>query len=339
VTYQSGPLGKIQASDINSFLNTGTPNINGIWATGSGNSGYGQPEIPGVKIGQKISSSTWISLIDAINKMANHQGTTILSMSNSLAPLEPAANTKIRIVANNINTIITDNIKSINTNRLNAAAGGRNTNNNLTLTNSIPWNDKVTFTFTVTFPSDQHARYYFNGGGQIGIYCSHPVGVNINRLITDICSSIGTIWLSSPISGTTNIEGAAYYGVTQTGSTGVSGGSTLSQNTGFYSWTSTDQTVITQKGSYQYRGHGFVYKSNAPGNYFYNTDTIGSIAVKYDGSGTITVTLLIDEVPNKATVSAGTSATLILKSPSTTYLSNSWGIPTIGGVIAALSVG
>jgi hypothetical protein len=337
VTYQSGPLGKIQASDINSFLNTGTPNINGIWAAGSGNSGYGQPEIPGVTIGQKISSSTWISLIDAINKMANHQGTTILSMSNSLAPLEPAANTKIRIVANNINTIITDNIKSINTNRLNAAAGGRNTNNNLTLTNSTPWNDKLTFTFTIKFASDAYARYYFNCGGQIGLYVSHPQGFNINRLITEICSNIGTLWLSSPTSGTALIEGSSYHGVTQSGSGGVGGGVTLNQNVGFYSWTSIDQTIITQKGSYSYRGHGQTY-GGAANQYFYNTDTIGTVAVKYN-SGEITITMILDEVPNKALVSAGTTATLMLRPPSTTYLPNSWGSPTISGTQVASSSG
>ena len=43
MTYSSGGL--IQATDYNTFISTGTPNINNIWGTGSGDSGWGQTSI------------------------------------------------------------------------------------------------------------------------------------------------------------------------------------------------------------------------------------------------------------------------------------------------------
>ena len=46
--------------------------------------------------------------------------------------------------------------------------------------------------------------------------------------------------------------------------------------------------------------------------------------------------MLFDEVPNGATVSTGTQGTLTLRPPSTTYLTNSWGSPSVTTSIVAV---
>jgi hypothetical protein len=344
MTYQSGSLGKIQKGDINGFLNTNTPNFNGLWSTGSGDSGYGQTAIAAVAAGDKVSATTWKNLIDNITKMANHQGTSITSMTNSSspppAPPSPHDNTwlanntlpgtgkTIRIIANNTPAIITNNLTALTTNRLNSAATPRSTTNT-TLTSSSSWTDSFTATFTVNFPSADAIRYYFNAGGQIGIQSSHPDTANINRLISEICSCMGTLWISSPASGTVNIEGSSWTGVKQVGSIGTGGGVTLNTGSGFYSLSGSDTILITQKGSFSYTG------SSNSGNY--NTNTFGRISARTSGN-TITITLVIDEVPNGAIVSANTTATLILKPPSSTYLSPSWGSISAGTITITKSL-
>jgi hypothetical protein len=332
MTYQSGSLGKIQKGDINGFLNTNTPNFNGLWSTGSGDSGYGQTAISAVATGDKIKTTTWKNLIDYITKMANHQGSTITSMSNTLAPTVPATGKTIRIIADNINTVITNNLTTLTTNRLNSAVLNRSTNST-TKTHGSTWSNSLTATFTITFPSHDAARYYFNAGGQIGIQGSHPyvAGYNINGLISEICNDIGTIWMSSPTSGTVSIEGSNWHGIEQKSSTGAGSSVNISTNHGFYAWTNTSTPVITQKGSTSFVG------SWTGTNY--TSGTYGQVSVKYDGAGVVTVTYLLDEVPDGSAAAANTSVTLILKQPTTTYLTNSWGVIgstlTVSGSIAA----
>ena len=129
--------------------------------------------------------------------------------------------------------------------------------------------------------------------------------------------------MSSPVSGTASIDGSTYHGIEQKSSVGPGRAVTINTNYGFYNWTGTDTTIITQYGSYSYAG-------GSGGNY--NLNTFGKLSVRYNGAGTVTVSLLLDEVPNGATVSSGTSATLLIKPPSITYISNSWGTPTVTGV-------
>lgn len=326
MTYQSGSLGKIQASDINGFLNNNTPNLNGLWSTGSGNSGYGQTAVGGVAVTDKVKESPWKELIAKIIAMAGHQGTAYTTMVNTVPPTGPATGTKIRIIADNINTVITNNLSALNTNRLNASLSG-STSAASVATRSTSWSDTISTTFTITFSSHDNARYYFNAGGQIGIEAFHPNTTNINRLISEICSNLGTVWMSSPVSGTTSIAGSSYSGITQI-STPASGSSvTINSNFGFYNWTNTDTTVVTQYGGLVYGGGG---TGIAGGPYqYYQLSTFAKIAVRYNGAGVITVTYTLDEVPNGATVSSGSTATIKLKPPSITNLANSWGTPTV----------
>lgn len=322
MTYQSGSLGKIQASDINGFLNNNTPNLNGLWSTGSGNSGYGQTAISSVSVADKVKASPWTDLIDKIIKMAGHQGTTITTMVNTVPPTSPATATKIRIIADNVNTVITNNIAALNTNKLNSSATPRSTTEASIATSSSSWSDTVSATFNITFASHDRARWYFNAGGQIGVQAYHPNTTNINRLISEICSNLGTVWMSSPVSGTASIDGGSYSGITQISTPAAGSSVTINTDYGFHSWTNTDTTVLTQYAGFVYGGGGGPYQ-------YYQLGTFARIAVRYNGAGLITVTYTLDEVPNGATVSSGSKATLILKPPSTTYLADTWGTPTV----------
>jgi len=70
--------GLIQALDYNTLTgnasSTSANTYNTIWATGSGNSGYGQTTLDEVAAGQEVTASDWTNLNDGINNIALHQG-------------------------------------------------------------------------------------------------------------------------------------------------------------------------------------------------------------------------------------------------------------------------
>lgn len=300
--------GLVQAADYNGFVSTNTPNVNAVWSTGSGNTGYGQTALATVSAGGIMKASSFLNLITTINTSASHQGTTLGSYVDST----PAAGEPIRYESNMLS-----NINLISTNRLNAVAQG--STSTTTATTVATWSDYLIFTFTVTFTSHDATRYFFNAGGQIGFNFSHPSAVGANIQIQDVCNDTGTVWLSSPTSGTATLAGVNYNGVTKIGGN-YPAGETISANTGFYALSGTTQQLFQQNGE---------------ATYIYSGQTVYlRISASYNGSGVLTFTVLIDEVYplypyTPSTISAGTQANLILRPPSTTFLSNTWGSQTV----------
>lgn len=301
--------GLIQIDDYNGFINTNTPNVNNIWSTGSGNSGYGQTLLPAVIGNRLILASNWANLLSAISDAADHQGTTIGSYVSS----SPTSGTLVSYESN-----LSGNIDLINAARLNAAAQGSTTPH--VAPSVISWSNSLTMTFTVTFASENATRYFFNAGGQLGLSFSHPTGSGINPLISDICSELGTIWLSSPTSGTATLSGTAFNGVTKVGGVDSIRG-IANTNNGYYAWTPSSSQCYQQYGDVSYD--------------YYTAGTFLRISAASSGTGVITITCLLDEVPNGSAVSSGTSGTLTVRPPSTTYLTNTWGTPSVSVSISA----
>ena len=307
MTYAKG--GKVQFGDLNSF----TATFNNIWSTGSGNSGYGQTGLSTVSYGEKVRANNyWRALVQNTESVASHQGSSIAAMTPT-----PTTSNKIEFLSN-----LSSNLTTVNNNRLNAVASG--STSTTTLTSVETWNNSLTMTFTVTFSNNNSARYFFNAGGQIGFNFSHPDTGNINTLISDICSETGTVWVSSTNSGAITIAGTSYNGVTKVG--GISSArETINTNFGFYAFNSTSTEIFKQTGD--------------AGTYSAYLDSFLQIKASTNNAGILTFVCVIDEVPNGAEVAAGTVGTLTLRPPSTTYLVNSWGTPSVSGSIIAASSG
>ncbi len=295
--------GKVQSTDLNSFTTT----FNALWSTGSSNSGYGQTAIPSVSYGEKVrANSYWRALVQNIEASANHQGSAISAMTPT-----PTTAGKIQFLST-----LNSNLTTINNNRLNAASSG--STSITTLTSIQSWDNSLVMTFNVTFANNNAARYFFNSGGQIGFNFSHPDTGSINTLISDICAEAGTIWVSSPTSGTATISGTAYNGVTKVG--GVSSvRQTVNTNYGFYAFNSTSTEIFKQTGD--------------AGSYSYYFDSFLQIKASTNSAGVVTFVCTIDEIPDGVTVATGTVGTLTLRPPSTTYISNSWGTPSVAGTL------
>jgi hypothetical protein len=289
--------GKVEASDFNNFIN-GT--WGSVWGTGSGNSGWGQTLPANVSVHDTIyASNYWQKLVNNVNTAGSQTNTSLGSMNPN-----PAQRGVVTYLPN-----LPTNITSLYNNRLNAAIQG--SSNSTNVTNSNKWNQYLTFTFNIAFGNANQARYYFNAGGQVGIsFSNQPPVTPEDTIITNICSYLGTIWLSSPTSGTCTLAGTNYNGVTKIG--GTSGYDTTYSNNGFYALTSSNTPLIVQSTTTSY------YSTNT------NLTIYGSVS-----SNVLTLTCTFDEIPTGNDVSPGTTASLTLRPPSSTYLTNTWGTPSI----------
>lgn len=321
MTYSSGGL--IQATDFNGFASTTSgANVNDLWATGSGDKGWGQTALSTVSTAGTVTATNWASLVNTISSMGSQTGTTITART------APTTGNLIQVLAA-LNTDLTN----ITTNRNNAVANGSQytgwsgTNSKTTTTNG-PFT--ITFTNTVTFASAAAARYFFNGGGRIKLDFSKTATGNLgdpewNDLANTLC---GDIYFTGAAASKT-IAGTAYTGTTKIGGTGTP--NVLSTGTGFYTLTpgGAATTIYRQ------------YADTAP----YTSNYIQVNVALDAGSSVLTFTttwVQADADPiSGGTASSGatpgTAPTTICTyfPPATTYLTSaSWGTPTVAATTA-----
>jgi hypothetical protein len=318
MTYVSGQL--IQATDYNGFVSTTTgANINATWSTGTTDAGYGQSALTTVSAAGTVTATQWASLVNTISSMASHQGTAITSR------VAPTTGTTISVLA-----AVNTDIINCYTNRGNAVATGSQftgwtgTNSKTTTTSGATWT--ITFTNTVTFASATAARYFFNAGGLIKIDVSKTAtGATGDPEWNDLASVLcGDIWISGRVNSTTQtIAGTPYTGTTKIGGTGTP--TTLATTTGWYQLSPGAGATIVYK----------QFADTAPYTANFIQHTLQKNA---DSTQLIIVTTWVasdgDPISGGTASSGatpGTAPTTIVTyyPPSTTYLTQTWGTPTV----------
>lgn len=321
MTYSSGGL--IQATDYNGFVSTTAgANVNATWGTGTSDAGYGQSSLATVSTGGTVTATQWASLVNTISSMASHQGTTITART------APTAGTLINILS-----AVNTDIASCYTNRNQAAAFGTQytawTGTNSVTAGKTAGAWTMTFTNTVTFSSANAARYFFNAGGLINLQVAKSsTGATgdpqWNTLAGTLC---GQIRLSGAATSH-NIGGFAYTGTTKIGGTGTP--TTLSTGTGYYALTPGAAATIIYK----------QFSATAP----YTSNFIQH-SVALDATSAILTFTTLWSNPEGDPITGGTAASgatpgtapctiCTYYNPSVTYLSNSWGTPTIAATVA-----
>jgi hypothetical protein len=307
--------GTIAASDYNSLIGTSpgsTANVlNTVWAVGSSVYGYGQTAEATVATGDTVTAANWANLVNKTANAATHQGSSITSVA---APVAGGTVTYLSAIPTNLSTIYS--------NKLNAASQGSTVQT--PVTTAATWQDKATFTHTVTFANGDAARYFFNSGGQLAVTCSHPSGTGINLLLNNLASNVGTVVLSAMSSGTATIAGTTYNGVTRLG--GGGNAPTISTNSGYYALTTSNANVYYQTAS---TGPSGYLSTNI--NILVRTN--GTVGSNGDRGNVITITTVWDEIPNGLTVSSGSSTTLTVRPPEQTNIANSWGTINVSGSV------
>lgn len=321
MTYSSGGL--IQATDYNGFVSTTAgANVNATW-----NSTYNQTSLATVAAAGTVSATQWSTLNTTIAAMGNHQPTTITSRAG------PTAGSTIAIQSA-LNTDITNCYN----NRYNAYAVGAQytswtgTASQTAVTGHAASTWTITFTDTVTFASTAAATAFFGAGGLVKTQFSKtstgfPADAEWNDLAGTLC---GAIWLSSTAAAKT-IAGTSYTGITKIGGTGSP--TTLSTGTGYAQLTTTPVQVYQQ------------FADTAPytGEYIEvlmsTTATVLTITTNWYSPARAVPGTSNEISGGTATtgITFGTAPTTVVTyyPPETTYLSNTWGTPTVASSVSA----
>lgn len=330
MTYTVGGL--IQASDYNGFANDSANNVGNIWSTGSGDKGYGQTAISNVSAGGTVTATNWATLVNNLTSIGNHQNTTLTSRT------APVTGNVIAILAN----VATD-INTVTAARGNAAASGTEivtfsgTTSKTTSTGSgsTPWT--ITFTHTVDFDTAAKARYFWNAGGIVRLRVSKTsTGQLADAEWNDLA---GVLMNEIRLVGRVNSANQVIAGVTYTGVNKTVGSGTPTVHlttTGWYNLTTGDTNIYQQ------------FADTSP----YTGQNI-NVAAKTAGSGTQLVLTTTWTDPGNSqpgssdVISGGTATTspfstfgtapctlVTVLPPSSTYLSASWGTPTVAAAVA-----
>lgn len=324
MSYTSG--GTIEATDYNGFVSTASgANVNDIWGTGSADKGYGQSALSTVSAAGTVTATQWASLVNTITSIAAHQGTSITSRT------APSAGDTISILSA-VNTDLT----TVTTNRGDAAASGTeivafsgtSSKTGGTGSGTSAWT--ITFTHTITFPSADQARYFWNAGGLVKWNSSKTsTGELADAEWNDLATTLtGDIYISGG-TATQTINGVDYTGTTKVGGTGSP--NTLATTTGWYDLSTSDTLIYKQ------------FADTAP-----YTGSFIQIQAKTAGSGTQLVLTSTWSDPGGSgagsadNISGGTATNSPFSSfgtapanivtvipPSTANLTDSWGTPTV----------
>jgi hypothetical protein len=321
MTYSVGGL--IQATDYNGFVSTTAgANVNATWGTSTSSAGWGQTALGTVSTAGTVTATQWAGLVNTLASMGSQTGTTITSRT------APTTGATIAVLAA-VNTDLTNCYN----NRANAVAVGTQftswtgTNSKTAATGASAWT--ITFTNTVSFASADAARYFFNAGGIIKIQTAKSsTGATGDPEWNDLASTLcGAIYISG-IGTAHTIAGTSYTGVTKIGGTGTP--NTLATSTGWYALTPGAAATI-------------VYKQFADSSPYTSNYIQHSLAVNA-GSTALTITTVWVN-PEGDPISGGTAASgatpgtapctvVTYFPPSTTYLTNSWGTPSVAATTA-----
>ncbi len=305
--------GTIQAADFNTLVGgnpTATANtLNATWSTGSGAAGYGQTAEGNVAAGTTVSATNWASLINKTANAASHQGTSLGTVTT------PVAGGTITYQAN-----VVTNLQNIYTSRGNANAQGSTTSN--TQTTAGAWNDYANFAFTCTFANGDAARYFFNAGGQLKMTCTHANNTaGINSAFNALATATGTVVLSGQNSGARTIAGSSFNGVTKVGGSGSP--QTVATNSGYFGLGTANTLIFDQNSATS------PYTSSVEIVYYARTN--GTQGSNGDNGSVVSVNCVFDKLSGNGTVGSGSTCTLTVVPPSTTYIANTWGAITLSG--------
>lgn len=287
MAYTSGDL--ILDTHYNGFAN----DVNAVWGSGSGDSGYGQTNtVSTVSDGTTITASQWSTLLARITSAANHQNSSITSITS------PSTGDSISAY-----TALSGNITTITNNRLNVHARASVSESSCSTTTNLTGTIQQRSRWI--WGSADQARYFFNAGGRLRVrwdisgYSGNSKANNWNAL----AAACGNYYIYAQSSGKSG----------GSGSTNIN-----NTNLGWHDLTGSYQTAFRQ------------YEDTGPytANYI-QLDLYKSGGTVYMRS--YWVDNAADQTYNKSVYNAhdqvtGTKQTFFAhEEPSTTYIADTWG--------------
>jgi hypothetical protein len=333
MAYSTGST--ILAADFNAFAGptasggNANANLNDFWAVGSTDKGWGQTAVANPAAPSVVTAANqWTSLVNNLATAGSQTGTTLTSRT------APVAGNTVTILSN-LNTDLT----AVNTNRGNAVASGTEygiftgTTSKTTATGSGQAAWTITFTHTITFPSANQLRYFFNAGGIVRLqYGKSSTGTDHDADWNTFAGQCGSIYLTGRVNSNSQlIAGTTYTGTTRIGGTGGTQ-TTLATTTGWYNLTGVATTIFQLNNTVSPYTPEFIRtQATATSTTVLTLTTVWSDDGSSGVGRTSNITGGTAVTSPAVTIGAATAPTTLCTyiPPATTYLTNSWGTPTI----------
>lgn len=310
MTYSVGGL--IEASDYNLF-NGGSSGVsvsgqlNSVWGIGNGTNGYGQTTGANVSVGNNVTASQWATLINNLNNARKHQAGG--GYTNLTAPVTGNRVDYISTLSSRLTDAYTNRL-SFNATRGTTITGSNDVNTFGEVIDTNVFN--TSRTATITFGSSDQARYFFNAGGALSFFCAATDLAGTNRS-NALQACIGI----APSSG---LQYISTFGA--------------NDNSGSFNYT----TRNLNRGYYQaefgnYLELALLYAGAPYGStYAQIIFDAGSSDTTRGSTGNIVrirLNMYAPADPGGGSIIIQTTCRVDILPPSTTYLSNSWGTPSI----------
>jgi hypothetical protein len=281
-----------------------------------------------VATGGTVTATQWAGLNNTLTSLGNHQATTLTSRTS------PTAGNTISILSN-----LGTDITSVYNNRYNAyASGSQYTGWTGTASQTAQvghtntaWT--ITFTDTITFANATAATNFWTAGGYMKIQFSKTstgkdADPDWNNFIGTVC---GTVYFTADATSKV-IASTTYLGTKVVGGTGTP--RVLATTTGWNQLTGTPTIIYKQFDTgYTYTGDYVQVTATATSSTVLTlTTTWYSAARAVSGSSRT-----ISGGTATSGISFGTAPTTVVTyfPPETTYLSNTWGTPTVASTVSA----
>jgi len=299
---------------------TDSANINNVWGIGQADRGYGQATtLSAVTAGSTVTATQWSTMLARVTSAADHQGSSISSMTN------PSATDIIEVIGT-----ISANVSTIHTNRKTAVATGSSTTSNIDSTGS--WSTQAQQIITLTWADADEVRYFFNAGGYIHI---NPTVIGYTddakaRSWDALVQMAGSLQFKSDATTVTGESNSIT--VTDAHASSPASVSAL----GYYDLTTSNQ-LLFDKTLTTFASPYIVNTANNVKVYVKSNGTQGSFS---DNGTIITVTIDYNDASEDSTFDKTEYSDLDIMDgtvrneissvpPSTTYLTQSWSNPTI----------
>jgi hypothetical protein len=249
--------------------------------------------------------------------MGSQTGVAITSRS------APTTGDIVQILAN-VNTDLTN----ITSSRGNAAAVGSQytawtgTSGKTGTTTGV--NSTIVFTHTVTFPSANAARYFWNAGGLVRMQFGKSSTGNFGDPdFNTLASNMGTLTMNGRCGNVSaTVAGTAYTGFTRTGGSGTP--SPNLTTTGWYQLTTSNQTLFTLNSSTSPYTGNYIQIQAKTGN---TGTTLDLTTTWFNAEGD---TMSGGTAPSGTTFGTAPATIVTYFPPSATYLTSAaWGTPTV----------
>ena len=300
MTYSSGGL--IQASDYNGFVSS----MNGVWNTSWGQSALGVVSVTGT-----VTAAQWATLAGTITNAYIHESGSNPSVAS------PSAGQTIATITN-----LTTAVTYVQTNNYNSYAFGTqlglSSSAGATGSGSGAW--QLTWTQSINFASAAQRNYYFNCGGVVFLTFSKTSTGQVNDATWNaLAAACNQISLTSTAASKT-IAGVVYQGTNKQGGSGTP--SLVATGIGYAQLNGSVNQMIFQQyyATYPYTGSYIAVYAQLAGN------SVQFTTVWYQPAGAASF--------KPVNISAGAVTAIYNTPPEQTYISNTWGSPSLSSSVA-----